>query len=141
MYLYIKMMGLKITTLDHVVFNVSDAQRSVDFYAGTLGLEPVRVEEFRAGLAPFPSVRINRQTILDFFPPSYHKTTPGGNNVNHIALAVDEPAGVIAAFLRERGVEVVRQMTDNFAARGIAEHAFHVHDPDGNLIELHTYGD
>lgn len=139
MYLYVKMTTLKILGLDHVVFNVADAERSLQFYSGKLGLEPVRVDEFRSGSAPFPSVRINAETILDFFPPSYHKATPGGNNVNHIALTLDNPPERIEAFLAERGVKVVRRMVENFAAQGIAHSAFHVRDPDGNLLELHTY--
>jgi catechol 2,3-dioxygenase-like lactoylglutathione lyase family enzyme len=121
------------------VFNVADAERSLRFYGDTLGLEKVRLDEYRAGSAPFPSVRINDATIIDFFPPSYHGVKPGGNNVNHIALSVDASPGTIETFLSERGITIVRRMTENFAARGIAHHAFHIADPDGNLLELHTY--
>jgi catechol 2,3-dioxygenase-like lactoylglutathione lyase family enzyme len=133
------MLSLKIDSLDHVVFNVADAERSLRFYGETLGLEMVRVEEYRAGKAPFPSVRINDSTIIDFFPPDYHGVDPGGNNVNHIALSVDAPPQDLEAFLIERNIAIVRRMTENFAARGTAHVAFHIADPDGNLLELHTY--
>jgi catechol 2,3-dioxygenase-like lactoylglutathione lyase family enzyme len=133
------MISVKIDSLDHVVFNVTDAERSLRFYGDTLGLEKVRVDEFRAGAAPFPSVRVNGSTIIDFFPPDYHGVEPGGNNVNHIALSVAESPKTIETFLNERGITIVRRMTENFAARGIAHHAFHIVDPDGNLLELHTY--
>jgi catechol 2,3-dioxygenase-like lactoylglutathione lyase family enzyme len=139
MYLSIKMNNIKILSLDHVVFNVSDAERSLEFYAGTLGLSPERVEEFRAGAAPFPSVRVNTETIIDLFPPQYHRTKPGGNNVNHIALTLAGTPGEIEAFLQSRNIPIVREMTGNFGARGDTAHAFHVQDPDGNLIELHAY--
>ena len=139
MYLYVKMISVKIDSLDHVGFNVADAERSLRFYGDTLGLEKVRVDEYHSGSAPFPSVRVNDSTIIDFFPPKYHGVTPGGNNVNHIALSVADSPENIETFLRERGITVMRRMTENFAARGIAHHAFHIADPDGNLLELHTY--
>lgn len=141
MYLYIKMLTIKIDALDHVAFNVMDAERSVRFYGQTLGLETVRLAEYRAGTAPFPSVRLNETTILDFFPPNYHRAAPGGNNVNHIALSVPDSPENIEAFLKERGIGIVRRMTENFAAHGIAHVAFHIADPDGNFLELHTYED
>lgn len=133
------MLSIKIDSLDHVVFNVADAERSLRFYGETLGLEMIRVDEYRTGKAPFPSVRINDSTIIDFFPPSYHGVKPGGNNVNHIALSVAASPEQIEAFLDERSIEIVRRMTENFAARGTARFAYHIADPDGNLLELHTY--
>ena len=139
MYLNTKMLKLKIDSLDHVVFNVADPERSVAFYAGVLGLQAERLDEYRAGRAPFPSIRINRETIVDFFPPEYHGVEPGGNNVNHIALTLKNAPHEIEAFLRERDVAVVREMTGNFGAKGDGAHAFQVLDPDGNTIELHSY--
>jgi catechol 2,3-dioxygenase-like lactoylglutathione lyase family enzyme len=139
MYLDVKTMNIKILSLDHVVFNVSDTERSLGFYAETLGLSPERVDEFRAGSVPFPSVRVNAETIIDLFPPEYHRAQPGGNNVNHIALTLANTPREIEAFLRARGIPVVREMTGNFGARGDTAHAFHVRDPDGNLVELHAY--
>lgn len=138
-YLYVKTMSIEIRSLDHVVFNVSDAERSLHFYAGTLGLTAERVDEFRAGTVPFPSVRVNADTIIDLFPPEYHRAEPGGNNVNHIALTLANTPNEIEAFLRVRGIPIVREMTGNFGAQGDTAHAFHVQDPDGNLIELHAY--
>lgn len=131
---------LEIQSLDHVGFNVADPERSVAFYAGVLGLQPERLEQYRAGTVPFPSVRINEQTIVDFFPPHYSGAAPGGNNVNHIALTLANAPAEIEAFLRERRVPVVREMEGNFGARGDDAHAFHVLDPDGNTIELSAYG-
>lgn len=133
------MVSIKIDSLDHVVFNVADAEASLRFYGDTLGLKAERLDEYRAGNAPFPSVRINDSTIIDFFPPNYHGQKPGGNNVNHIALSVADSPQNIETFLNERGITIVRRMTENFAARGVAHHAFHIADPDGNLLELHTY--
>ncbi len=139
MYLDVKTMSIKILSLDHVVFNVSDPERTLRFFAGTLGLAPERVDEYRAGKVPFPSVRVNAETIVDFFPPEYHRTAPGGNNVNHIALTVAQTPTEIEAFLTASGIPIVREMTGNFGAQGDTAHAFHVADPDGNVLELHAY--
>jgi len=54
--------------LDHVVLEVVDPGRSLAFYRDLLGFPVVRFEEFREGAAPFPSARVNRRTVLDFFP-------------------------------------------------------------------------
>ena len=42
---------------------VSDVERSVAWWQGLLGLEPVRLEEWRRGEVPFVSVRISPSTI------------------------------------------------------------------------------
>jgi catechol 2,3-dioxygenase-like lactoylglutathione lyase family enzyme len=44
----------KVTSLDHIVLNVSDVDRSLAFYVDGLGLEPVRLGEYRRGDAKFP---------------------------------------------------------------------------------------
>jgi catechol 2,3-dioxygenase-like lactoylglutathione lyase family enzyme len=123
-----------------VVFNVADAERSLEFYTGKLGLRAERVEDFRGGRVPFPSVRVNASTILDFFPPPYSHAAPGGSNVNHIALTIANSPEEIRAFLKARGIEIEREMTGNFGAQGDGAHAFHVMDPDGNMLELQSYG-
>ena len=51
--------------LDHVVFWSDDPLRAVAFYQEVVGLEPVRLEEFRAGQAPFPSLRVSPESVID----------------------------------------------------------------------------
>ncbi|MGZ7007898.1 MAG: VOC family protein, partial [Ilumatobacteraceae bacterium] len=58
---------LRVTGLDHFVLCCSDVERSLGFYCETLGLEPERVDEWRRGTVPFPSVRISPTTIVDLF--------------------------------------------------------------------------
>lgn len=137
--LYAKMLSIKITSLDHIVLNVSDAERSLTFYAGILGLRPERTREFRCGRAPFPSVRIDADTIVDFLDPAHRDATLPNRNLNHIALALENVPSEIAEFLKERNMPIVREMTGNFGAQGDTAHSFHVFDPDGNLLELQSY--
>jgi catechol 2,3-dioxygenase-like lactoylglutathione lyase family enzyme len=133
------MNNIKIVSLDHVVFNVEDAERSVRFYSVVLGFAPERLEQFRAGKVPFPSVRLNTTTILDFLPHEDAGQRSERHNVNHIALTFGNTPDEIRAFLEERGIEIVREMVDNFGAQGETAHSFHIQDPDANLLELQAY--
>src|SRR5687768_5468032 len=74
---------MRVTGIDHVVFNVSDVEQSVTWWCDLIGLEPVRLDEWRRGEVPFVSVRISPSTIIDLFARGR-----SGENVNHIALQV-----------------------------------------------------
>jgi catechol 2,3-dioxygenase-like lactoylglutathione lyase family enzyme len=139
LYLEVEMISIKIKSLDHIVLNVSDAERSLAFYAGTLGLRPERIDEFRSGRVPFPSVRIDARTIVDFLDPVHRDAALASRNLSHIAFAVENTPLEIAEFLKQRGVPIEREMTGNFGAQGDTAHSFHVSDPDGNLLELQAY--
>ena len=76
--------AMRITGIDHVVFNVTDPERSLAWWGDLLGLEPVRLEEWRRGEAPFVSVRISADTIIDLF-----QLERSGENVDHIAVTVE----------------------------------------------------
>jgi len=54
--------------MDHMVLNVKNDERMIDFYSKVMLFAPERLEEYRAGEAPFPSVRLNSDTIIDLFP-------------------------------------------------------------------------
>ena len=96
-----------------------------------LGLEPVRVDEWRRGDIFFPSVRVNAQTIIDLFPAE--RT---GENMNHICLVIapTDMAALAARFPDGHSVD------GNFGAQGLGA-SLYVQDPDGNTIELKSYGE
>ena len=54
--------------LDHIVLNAEDVETLVRFYTQVVELEPERLEEFRNGRVPFPSVRISSDTVIDLAP-------------------------------------------------------------------------
>ena len=122
------------------MLNVADIDRSLEFYAGRLGLAVERLDDFRRGEAKFPSVRLTESTIIDLFPPAMHGDAGKGQNMNHFCVAVDASAGEIEAELARAGVPVVERMDNNFGARGLAS-SIYVRDPDGNTVELRTYGE
>jgi catechol 2,3-dioxygenase-like lactoylglutathione lyase family enzyme len=122
---------MRVVEFDHLVLNVSDVERALDFYCGPLGLEPMRVDEWRAGAVPFPSVRITEDTIIDLVGKPR-----GESNVDHICLVV-EPLDwqeVIDAGT----FTVLEGPVGRSGARGEAT-SIYVSDPDGNTIELRWY--
>ena len=91
----------------------------------------MRLEEWRRGEAPFVSVRISSDTILDLF-----RLERSGENVDHIMITVE---GADLAELATSGrFDVVRGPSEVFGARGIGQ-GLYVRDPDGNVVELRTY--
>jgi catechol 2,3-dioxygenase-like lactoylglutathione lyase family enzyme len=126
---------MRVIGFDHLVLNVADVERSLEFYCGPLGLEPVRVDEWRAGKAPFPSVRVSPTTIIDLVRGG-PQDAPAGPNVDHICLVV-EPLDWQQVI--ESGVfSVVDGPGPRFGAQGTAQ-SLYVSDPDGNTVELRWY--
>ncbi|MEU0671466.1 VOC family protein [Streptomyces sp. NPDC006172] len=125
---------MRVIAFDHLVLNVADIERSLDFYTGPLGLEPVRVEEWRDGKAPFPSVRVSPTTIIDLVQAQAGPAE--GSNVDHICLVV-EPLDWQEVV--DSGVfTVLDGPGKRFGARGTAI-SLYVRDPDGNTVELRWY--
>ena len=116
--------------LDHIVLNVADAERSMRWYCDRLGLEPVRYEEWKAGEAPFVSVRIDEATIIDLV-----EAERTGENLDHFALWV---TGDVESIVAHPDVEVVSRAPRLFGARGWGSSVY-VRDPDGNEVELRSY--
>ncbi|GKQ41468.1 dioxygenase [Streptomyces sp. A012304] len=122
---------LRVKAFDHLVLNVEDVERSLDFYTGQLGMEPVRLAQWRAGEVPFPSVRVTPDTIIDLV-----SRPRGESNVDHICLTV-EPVDWDAV-LASGTFDVLEGPVQRFGARGNATSVY-VRDPDGNTVELRWY--
>ncbi|MFE9683745.1 VOC family protein [Streptomyces sp. NPDC002701] len=136
------------TRLDHVVLWVRDPVASADFYEKAMGLEPIRVTEYAAGKASFPSVRLNEETIFDLAPLTMAAgmdMVPGaaesaGHPVNHVCLSYgSEEFDALHARLEERAVPLSDFSYDAFGARGKARRSFYFRDPDGNIFEARHY--
>lgn len=128
---------VSVKDFDHLVLTVRDVERSLEFYSGLLGLEPVRVAEWRAGEVPFPSVRVSPTTLIDLFGRrTTEPVVPTVPNVDHICLVV-EPLDwqhVLDAAV----FTVLEGPVERFGARGTANSVY-VRDPDGNRVELRWY--
>jgi len=122
---------MRVIGFDHLVLRTAGVERALAFYTEVLGLEPVRLDEWRAGEVGFPSVRVNAETILDFVAVD---AAPAP--LDHLCLvveALDWDAEIAA------GLEVVRGPVTSSGARGDGTSVY-VRDPDGNIVELRHYG-
>jgi len=123
---------LTVVGLDHIVLTTPDVERALAFYTDVLGLAGVRVEEWRRGDVPFPSVRIDATTLIDLAHGER-----SGVNLDHLCLVI-EPTDLDV--LAASGVlDVASGPTDGlFGAQGYAR-SLYVRDPDGTVIELRSY--
>jgi catechol 2,3-dioxygenase-like lactoylglutathione lyase family enzyme len=126
----------KATALDHLVLVVDDVERALTWYSGHLGLAEVRVEEWRAGRVPFPSLRVDEDTIIDFIARDRAELGQRGH-LDHLCFVVD---GDDLAELRSSPDLVIEEEGERFGARGIA-HSIYVTDPDGLTVEVRAYPD
>ncbi len=122
---------MRAVGLDHLVLAVSDVERTIEWYADRLGLEPLRVDEWRKGEAPFPSLRVNDSMIIDVIAGPRE-----GENIDHICLLVDVED--LAAVASSGAFDVVGGPSRLWGARGYGQ-GLYVRDPDGNILELRHY--
>lgn len=122
---------IKPIGFDHIVLNVADIERSLQYYCDVLGLAPEKVEEWRAGKANFPSVRVNADTIIDLFAAKGE-----GSNLDHYCLVI-EPID-FEELVASGDLEIESGPVARGGARGKGRSVY-VRDPDHNRIELRYY--
>lgn len=140
-------------TLDHVVLWVEDPLASVEFFERVVDFKGVRVDEFRAGKAPFPSVRISDTAVLDLMKreaaPMLNgmsamfdakATSSAGNPVHHVCIAMSKAEfDALRQRLTDAGKEPKAFLRNSFGARGAAPDTFYFTDLDGNVLEARYY--
>ena len=123
--------AVTVTELDHLVLRCTDIEQTLAWYHDNLGLQHVRVDEWRAGQVPFPSLRVNAHTIIDLLPGH----TDDGR-LDHLCLVVESTdLGELAASGR---FQVVDGPGRRYGARGDGT-SLYVRDPDGLTVELRHY--
>jgi catechol 2,3-dioxygenase-like lactoylglutathione lyase family enzyme len=124
--------AVRVTGLDHIVLRCRDVEATIAWYSDLLGLQPVRVDEWRAGSAPFPSLRVDDATIIDFV--AGNDGSPGA--LDHLGLVV-EPTD-LAALAASGRFEVLDGPDTRYGARGNGT-SLYVRDPDALTVELRHY--
>lgn len=134
---------LKPLSWDHIVLNVRDVERSINFYHEILALEidMPRYEAFKRGKSNFASVRVNADAIIDLFPKLNVISPKEGEsgNLNHFAIAFERfDMNDFVKFATEKGVKIVRGPVNLAGAKGPGD-LVNILDPDGNSIEVRHY--
>jgi catechol 2,3-dioxygenase-like lactoylglutathione lyase family enzyme len=120
----------------------------MDFYSRVVGLAPVRFEDFQAGEAPFPSVRVSEDSMIDLLPMDSIGATESltkvggsaGHPVNHVCLALSKSEyDALDRRLQEEGVDTSARLDRTYGARGWAPQGYYFADPDGNVVEARYY--
>ena len=123
--------SIRVSELDHIVLRCADVERTLAWYTDVLGLAPVRLDEWRRGEAPFPSVRINDGTIIDLV---VGETIDG--RLDHFCVVI-EPTDLTAVAASGQ-FDVLDGPDTRYGARGNGT-SLYVRDPDGTVVELRHY--
>lgn len=131
--------------MDHIVLNIEDDKKMIAFYTEVLMLPAERLEAYRDGKVPFPSVRIGADTIIDLFPKDMwqHKEIVGKGtvNLNHFCLALSKPDWQsLRQRLNDNHIAIEEGPVPRWGAHGTGT-SIYFRDPEGNLIETRYYED
>ncbi|MCA9499777.1 MAG: VOC family protein [Nitrospira sp.] len=129
--------------LDHIVLNIEHDETIIDFYTRILMLPAERLEAYRAGEVPFPSVRINQHTVVDLFPKKlWEKKQSAGkgfSNLNHFCLSLNKKDWEdLHGRLRDHKTAIREGPVQRWGARGSGTSIYFA-DPEGNVIEARFY--
>lgn len=122
---------MRVIGPDHIVIVSPDPEPLVEWYRDLLGLEVLRLEEWRRHEVPFISLRVSPTFLIDVV-----RGERTGMNVDHLAVAVE---GVDLDELAASGtLDIETGPADLFGAQGMGR-GIYLRDPDRNLLELRTY--
>ncbi|OPL14573.1 MAG: extradiol dioxygenase [delta proteobacterium ML8_D] len=131
-------------SMDHIVLNVEDDKNMINFYSKIMMLETERLEEYLAGEVPFPSVRLNSETIIDLFPKKMWQANamPGEgsrSNLNHFCISLSKEGWKsLSNRLNNNGISIEEGPVPRWGAHGTGI-SIYFRDPEGNLIEARYY--
>lgn len=130
--------------MDHIVLNVKNDTKMIDFYANVMMFETERLEEYLTGKVPFPSVRLNRNTIIDLFPKKLWQSGPSPDgavhtNLNHFCICLNKDTWEsLFSRLKENNITIEDGPVARWGAQGTGT-SIYFRDPEGNLIEARHY--
>ena len=134
-------MPVKVNALDHIVINVADVTRSVDWYRKVLGME-VKVFDPGHGKPVRTSLMFGGQKInvrprgadkVEWFTADHE--VPGSDD---LCFLTESTPDQVVAHLKACGVAIEEGPVTKQGARG-ALRSVYCRDPDGSLIEISSY--
>jgi catechol 2,3-dioxygenase-like lactoylglutathione lyase family enzyme len=127
-------MAIAVDRIDHLVLTVFDIDRTIDFYARVLGMEPIAFAGGRRGLA-FGRQKLNLHQAGREFEPKADRPTPGSGD---LCFVVEGELDDVVAHLEAEGVPILEGPVARAGALGPMRSVY-LRDPDGNLLELSVY--
>jgi catechol 2,3-dioxygenase-like lactoylglutathione lyase family enzyme len=134
-------MPVKVGALDHLVINVADVARTVEWYRKILGME-VKVFDPGHGKAKRTSLVFGDQKInvrprdadkVEWFTADHEMA--GSDDLCFLTASTPDD---VVAHLRAHGVAIEEGPTKKQGARGTLNSVY-CRDPDGSLIEISSY--
>jgi catechol 2,3-dioxygenase len=128
---------MKARYLGHVVFYVSDLQRSLGFYRDLLGFKEVG-KDFGGSAAALTSGRTHHELLLIEVGPAPRPSSERRLGLYHIGIKVGDSLDELRAAKRDldaAGV-VIAGMSDHTVSQSL-----YLADPDGNEVELYVDAD
>lgn len=126
---------MKIVGIDHIVLTVQDIDESLQFYESVMGMTKEVFGEGRVALK-FGNQKINLHQFGNEFNPKARVPRPGSEDLCFVAESGLEEA---MEHVRRAGVEILEGPVRRTGAAG-PMFSFYFRDPDGNLIEVASYG-
>ena len=129
--------------MDHIVLNVEDDEKMIVFYTEILMLEPERLEEYRTGKVPFPSVRLSPNTVIDLFPKKMWQNgsskEQGRKHLNHVCFALGKGDWQeLGERLQANAINIEEGPVSRWGAHGTGT-SIYFRDPEGNMVEARYY--
>ncbi|KQW19221.1 virulence protein [Afipia sp. Root123D2] len=134
-------MPIQIETLDHVVVNVTDAERAADWYARVLGMKRQDFDE-RGGKSKRISMTFGRQKInlrpvtadkIEWFTADHEQA--GSDDLCFLTTSTPQQ---VVDHLKACGVAIEEGPVKRLGAIGTLNSVY-CRDPDGSLIEISSY--
>lgn len=116
----------------HTCLNVSNIDRSIEFYTKQIGLQFVSRREVKQNNAEIAFLQDKDGGAIELTYWRDKKELKEGDNFDHIALAVDDLRKAIDE-LKANGVTIAMEP---FSLSGSSSEIAFIKDPDGNWLEL-----
>jgi len=116
----------------HTCLNVTDMDRSIEFYTKQMGLKFVSRREVKQNNAEIAFLKDDSAGALELTRWRDKKSLSEGDNFDHIAFETKN----IDATVRELRTQGVTIAMEPFSLQGSSSKIAFVKDPDGNWLEL-----
>jgi catechol 2,3-dioxygenase-like lactoylglutathione lyase family enzyme len=127
---------MKIDRLDHFVLTVKDVEMTCAFYTKVLGMRKIIFGNERKALS-FGRQKINLHELGKEFEPKALKPTAGSADLCFITTT---PLSEMIRHVNSCNVNIIEGPVERTGAVGRIISVY-FRDPDGNLIEVSSYGD